>query len=658
MIRQVQFLGKNKVIHDYHIGKERLNQLEPLSKINLFVGPNNSGKSRFLRELVKEFHRYQAYNPDDTFPKLPGESTDHISLILTKRADLIQNIQVDFDALGPFKTYKEEIATLDNLLPNSEYLNEYQLQRFLGDINIAYRNQLRATKASPITTNPAPEKIEEHVQNIKAYLISLFPLPRQSKFTVNYVPVFRTLKAFMLNKADEPANYLSYIKREEFEDIKQPIFRIRTLWDYFMSERKDDDRNNAEIYYDSDIYLSNIFTGEKLYKIIKELHNGTEDRREILSDFEQFLSEQFFNNEKVVVNALTVNKIDNIYVKVGKEREYPIHQLGDGIQAIIILTFPLFYYKGHPAHILVYEEPELNLHPGMQRIFIEAIRKFANVQTFIATHSNHLLDVSVDYPADISIFSIEKKLNGKQAVFQLENLSSPGRPLLDLLGIRNSSVFLSNCCIWVEGVADRIYLKCFLQVYLKKVVERQKIVFQEDNHYSFLEFGGNNIVHYNFSDSEPESELINAIKITSRIFLVHDKDKGKEKRHQLLRKQLGNNYHCLSVLEIENLLSPAILKQTLNVFRKKGEGDLLFTDFVQQDYAMVNLYELFRDVTDLSKVKKLFSEQTATIKASLLNKADFARTAVSHINSWDDLSPAAQQLTIELYQFIVSHNLS
>lgn len=46
------------------------------------------------------------------------------------------------------------------------------------------------------------------------------------------------------------------------------------------------------------------------------------------------------------------------------------------------------------------DEPELNLHPGMQRLFFEQITlnkdiTDKNLTFFITTHSNHLLDLTL-----------------------------------------------------------------------------------------------------------------------------------------------------------------------------------------------------------------------------------------------------------------------
>ena len=96
-----------------------------------------------------------------------------------------------------------------------------------------------------------------------------------------------------------------------------------------------------------------------------------------------------------------------------------------------------------------------------------------------------------------NIFSFEKN----SLDFYIKNVTDH-REIINVLGIRNSSVFLSNCVIWVEGVSDRIYLKKFLQMYLKY----KNIEFKEDYHFAFSEYGGSNIENFEFIDSGERDE--------------------------------------------------------------------------------------------------------------------------------------------------------
>jgi predicted ATP-dependent endonuclease of OLD family len=156
------------------------------------------------------------------------------------------------------------------------------------------------------------------------------------------------------------------------------------------------------------------------------------------------------------------------------------------------------------------EEPEKLLHPGLQRRLIETLMKqegFENYQYFMTTHSNHFLDITLDFP-EISIYTLTKKIDEgahdeKDSKFLIENLKHGDTSVLELLGVRDSSVFLSNCTIWVEGITDRLYFRHYLNLYFDNLSKNNNSArFKEDFHYSFVKYSGGIIAHWSFLDNE------------------------------------------------------------------------------------------------------------------------------------------------------------
>ena len=74
------------------------------------------------------------------------------------------------------------------------------------------------------------------------------------------------------------------------------------------------------------------------------------------------------------------------------------------------MTYPLFFNKGKNLKIYI-EEPDVYLHPGFQRILIETLlntKGFEDFQYFFTTHSNHFLDMTLDYK-EISVYKFTKE---------------------------------------------------------------------------------------------------------------------------------------------------------------------------------------------------------------------------------------------------------
>ncbi len=272
---------------------------------------------------------------------------------------------------------------------------------------------------------------------------------------------------------------------------------------------------------------------------------------------------------------------------------------------------------------LYIEEPELNLHPGMQRVFLEALKEFPQTQVFFTTHSNHFLDMSIEIEKDnISIFSFQKQIiekgnekneKIKEAQFLIEQIKPFNENVLYQLGVRNSSVFLSNCTIWVEGITDRLYIKKYLELYIEN---ENKKNYTENIHYAFVEYAGSNIVHWNFDEKSIIQETILAKSISNRIFLIADSDynengeilDSKQKRFEKLSKGLKQNFYLLKCREIENLLTPGILKKTLQNY-KKDDSDISFKDFKYDDYKHKPIGEFIYKIVDKGEIKKLTSKK-------------------------------------------------
>ena len=153
-------------------------------------------------------------------------------------------------------------------------------------------------------------------------------------------------------------------------------------------------------------------------------------------------------------------------VKIGANKDRALHDLGDGIKQLITILYKIYENKDKES-IFFIEEPEINLHPGYQRKLIEILQSsiFDKHQYFITTHSNHLIDSCFDFN-DISIYKFIN-VNKSNNTFKVINTSPNDVDMLQLLGVNNSSVFMSNCTIWVEGISDKILISKYLQVFLK-----------------------------------------------------------------------------------------------------------------------------------------------------------------------------------------------
>ncbi|MGA2865647.1 MAG: AAA family ATPase [Verrucomicrobiota bacterium] len=607
-----------------HSAPRTAKSLPNLSKVNIFVGPNNCGKSMFLR-LLAATERIQF------IPHWGAERWRPFDELENQRDKFIKELQ----RLSPIPVLREASSiathcqTLGSLRVVTERIPSLLLGRVQNLLNSAA--QPGAARTSHRRGAGSSFTMEMELANLRTLLDSMRDtLSRaeasfQSDYAFNkvYIPTLRGLRDFD-GLRDEP---------KELGDL----YAKRTMHDYFPYP----------------IIPPQVFTGLTLYSEIQRLSLGNNDERQVVAQFQQFLSQKLFAGDRVeLVPKRDATVLD---VKVGGEHQRTVSQLGDGIHAILILLFPLFRNKGQNV-LLFCEEPELYLHPHLQRALLtcfSAEEAFKGYQFFLTTHSNHFLDLTQDI-GHVSIYTFQKELEtvpqDEEATptFHVENVSNENRRPRDLLGVRNSSVFLSNCTIWVEGITDRRYFKHYLEVY-QETLPVTETRFTEDLHYSFVEYGGSCITHWSFLDSEEDT--INVDRLCGKLFLIADGDtasRWKGARHEKLGETLRERYRPLKCREVENVLSPNILRAVL---RQYGERE--FLKFKQEDYEHAPLGAFIKAKVLKGQRKR---RRSYADNGTVSDKVGFCEKAISAMKSFDDLSEEAREIAKRLYDFIAANN--
>jgi len=617
-----------KVIHIE--GEFQPNELTGLSRLNIFIGENNSGKSRFLRRLFSDkefdfdFNDFNLKTFNVNVLKLYNMFKNNIykySIINTNNLDSTIN-KIHSIKSNNFYDLNENIQIVHNIIM---YITN------ISDIHDAI-NRNRTTVSQPSIHKQLLEDISILGSNIKSLTPKFILDPQTINFQFLYIPILRGLRPIQLHNPDTQ-NF-----NNQYDNYKQ-----RTMIDYFPN-----DKNT----YDE------IFSGLNLYNDIKHYKSSDKSKRNKIRKFENFLSKTFFSNKEIYL--VPQNEKDVLFVEIGEEDDRAIYEMGDGIQAIIIMLYPLFLNQDKNLMVFI-EEPEISLHPGMQRIFIEALLRpeFENFQYFITTHSNHFLDITLDLK-EISIYTFQKKYkDAKTPIYEIQNTNNEDIRILDLIGARNSSVFLSNCTIWVEGITDRLYLRKYLEVYQNFLLEKEEIKekFREDIHFSFIEYGGGNIVHWSFSDAEAWGK-IKASSISNKIFLIADKDyveeypdSEKAKRLDLLRENLKENFRVVDGREIENTLSPSIIINTIE-FTQKNKKKLEY----DPDKIVIENYKDLKLASFIQANFKNLDHKYEGKYGALANKVTFCQTAITQIKSFEDLSSEGVNLAKAIFEFIKKNN--
>lgn len=526
------------------------NYLKDLKKINIFVGANNSGKSRFLRQIfggsVDDFVFFDDFN--------------------NKLISIFEKLQPKFHSLYFMRDLEEILKSR-----TGNYIDRFN----------SFCDKIEAMKSRSSGTNnvwdiDVAESIKLEMKNLNIY--EKISNNENIKRKNIYVPILRGLRHL---------DYHSDINN------KEDVYKKRTNADYKMNI---DDSENMDI-----------FSGLSIYTEIKKMLLGSKADRDFITSFENFLSDSFFEQKSVTL--IPDYNLDILKININNEEDREIFNVGDGIQSIIINTFQAFKYQNENTLICI-EEPEMMMHPSIQRVLIETlVTKFNKAQIFLTTHSNHFLDLTYDYPDDISIFSFEAIDSGK---FKIKNISN-NVEILDLLGVRNSSVFLSNCVIWTEGVTDRMLLRKLFQI--------KNINYKEDYNYSFAEYGGNNLENFDFIDDNQSNALnVSAISKTNYIIADNDNITGikngdtentKYLRRNKIKQVLGSNNFFDGYIEIENLIPYKIWVEVIKkILIDKPKKPIEFNENINDN----NVEEIFNNELNNKKIGYLLKKYLIKVK--------------------------------------------
>lgn len=568
-------------------------------RINIISGQNNCGKSNILKFLSEQLPKIDeairqkkanfSYSELDTCVDFDGPITITLGMEIggERYKKLLQACPIQFQHHGGQKAPEnvfEKIFACDFILKaqggiwfdysftgNAETLTlpPGQLDKIKSNQNIPQQNWYNVWTA---LTGSGGGNIDLWIRESIYKIIYDFLLPKKKVF---FIPAIRQISKSLSNEERLSETWNGDLIIERLNRLQHPIIQS---FSGFQREK------------------------EKFFKITDFVRNVLED-----SEVEIEIS-----HDK---STIIISK-DN--------RVLPLEHLGTGIHQILILAIAATYITDS---IVCMEEPELYLHPTLQRKLIEYLYHQTDNQYFITTHSSALLD-----SANAAVFHV--KLSNGYSVIQGRITPSDKAEICDDLGYKASDLFQSNCIIWVEGPSDRIYLIYWLHTYCN---ENGHDVPVEGVHYTIMFYGGKLLSHLSAEETDEDevNRLIRLRKINRYMSIIMDSDKEKEadeinNTKKRIEAELSNGKNGLTWItegrEIENYIKKEVLlkviqklhanseapskfgeKYSKNTKYKKPDGKLADVDKISLAHEVVNL-EPEIDVLDLKEqLAKLFA---------------------------------------------------
>ena len=547
-------------------GKEFV-KIDNLKKINVFIGANNSGKSNILT-FCKHLSGILNKKQYDNFNELDFNIRDKVG-------DIRYSIKID----SKNELFKNIFENVQNILnPNKDHFAEWENSVWL-EYNV------KNNKADQ--SNESLKILSDKIQN---------------------------------TYTDTQSNYISgkhlgytggdHVKR--CTDIAQKILnsKLPTFEVFFIEAFRRITNFNEEESLNS-------ISGNGLIKKLRSLQSPELPRygqdKEKFNIINDFLREILA--EPTAYLEIPADK-DEIYVSI-KNKILPIESLGTGIHELIILAAAVTIKNDI---LFCIEEPEIHIHPILQKKFIKYLIDKTNNQYFITSHSNSFFDIP-----NVNLFHCY--LNDGNTNCRLVSSDNDKLNILNDLGYKLSDLLLSNYIIWVEGPSDRIYLDYWISKKAPKL--------KEGFHYTIMFYGGRLLNHLSF-DNEDYKNFILLCKIKHESAIVIDSDKKSRNSHlndtkkRIIADFITNNQYVWITKgrEIENYLNEETYNRVIsNLYPHKYKTRIKWTQFSSltrlNDKFMIDKITVAKSIAELDPDFSVLDLHKKTNKLiELINKAN------------------------------------
>lgn len=395
------------------------------SQITALIGPNNSGKSNVLNALYKvlgkDWVTVNNFTEEDVFMK------EH---------DRDINIEIEFTEPYLYYAFKD---TPPSSIPKITYTyTRYKIG--------VYKGQRRLDKKClTVEDNPVQVLIEKPKKGVKNSYRPLTTIPQemQENIPLIYIGTDRNLK-----------NQLPGARNSLLGSLLNDI-----NYDFL------DDRNTIEIQ-NPDGTTSNEIRKERFKLCIEEAIKTlrTEEFIALEKSLKENALKQLGFNPDTDIDKLDIyfNPFDSLefYKSLEiwvKEHGFEINatELGAGFQnAIVISILKAFEERKKNGAIFLIEEPEMFLHPQMQRSLYNTIRKIGETnQVIYVTHSPNFITI----PEFEEIRIVRKDENGTKIT---QSTLKPEQRLKDKfrkeLDPERNELFFAQKILIVEGDTEKL----------------------------------------------------------------------------------------------------------------------------------------------------------------------------------------------------------
>lgn len=523
-------------------------------ELSLLIGRNNSGKTSFIM-LFDKFYRNESFkfNFYDFSISLRDQiyKIDDTTVIEDLSIQMI--LEIKYDTKDSLENISDFILDLDPALNVVKILFECSIDK---DKLVKDLSQVSGDKNKFIEKN-----FSDYLINKNIYVFENdtdLEIANRRNMVKKDISSVRNLINFQVIHAKRNVS-----SSETTGNGKRALSEMTTQ--YFNKEHKESsadffDINDAISTMDSTLdekyekHFEPFLENAKKFLDIKDLR--------VISDLE---SKQLFTNHSKIVYGDGSNNL-------------PEHLNGLGYLNILYLLLQIEVKKKYflddkkDINLLFIEEPEAHTHPQMQYVFsqkvqeiIKEINKEINLQTFITTHSSHI--VSQCNFSDLRYFKLhngniviknfysdlEVKYKGQEEYFKF---------LKQYLTLYSSELFFAEKIIFIEGTTEKLLLPYFISQYDQLISAPENKISSQN--ISIIEVGANSKVFKHFLEFlEIKTLIITDIDTTKLVITpatATEKKKSSFKACAVSEGQNTSNYSIGDFLNKPEITSPEFEK--------------------------------------------------------------------------------------------------
>ena len=510
----------NPLITSFAIGGYRsfgnkIQRFANLSRINLFIGQNNSGKSNILRFL------------HEIYPELASNNGKPLNLASLDRHLPVSANFVSGSCISLYKNGSGEHSAFVSEISKKFPQDQYQ-QKYLNSILSAFRKKA---------------ELEGTSENVWFDFDA-----RKVLINDNWEIAFKKIDDNSLSSIwNSLTNHLGGGNRGQVwfpETLRHLTPSFKAVAVKMIPAIRQIGKHGS---------VSEEFSGEGIIERLAKLQNPDVLNQKDKDKFEQinkFLQNVIDNNSATIEIPY---ERDTIHVHIN-EKTLPLESLGTGIHEVIILAAAATILENT---VICMEEPELHLNPILQKKLLRYLVNSTSNQYLITTHSAALMDTP---GAEVYHIRLEKG----QSIAERVTSDKKRSEICEDLGYHPSDLLQSNCVIWVEGPSDRIYINHWIKSLTPDLFE--------GIHYSIMFYGGRLASHLSGGDIDQSiDKFISLRRLNRRGVIVIDSDRSKKgssinKTKMRLRDEFdkGPGYGWITNgREIENYLSEDNLKEAI-----------------------------------------------------------------------------------------------